>query len=167
MPLFQVFHHDVEKDRLNSFSEDVFAKWPLHYRRVAVVEAPELGAVFELTNHIHDNWTKGPAVATLDEPRARSTSVGDVVIDADDKVYGVAGIGFTPLGTLKRCWYCHKPVYWWVSDAGTPIPNTVNTCKSCQDARLTSSDWGLPSLESSPDAAAEWAIDARMAEEPS
>lgn len=159
--LFQVFHY-IGTDPSKRFGEAAFREFPKDYRRVATVEAPELGAVFELTNHIDSNWTTGSAVVTLDDPRARSTSVGDVII-FDDQLHGVAGIGFEALGRLKRCWYCAKPVYdWEVGPNGVLIEGS--SCASCRDARLSMQDWAIRTLESSPDAAAEWAIDARMAE---
>jgi len=149
MPLFQVFHHDPTLSRHLAFREDAFKLWPLGYRRVAVVEAPELGAVFELTNHIDSNWTEGPAVVTLDDPRARSTSVGDVILDTrSDYLFGVAGIGFTDMGRLKRCWYCHKPVYdWEVGPDGVSVG--MSSCKSCQDARLSMRDWAAAEKDKS------------------
>ena len=52
------------------------------YTKVAVVDATCIEQVFELTNHIHSDWTDNPEIKELPEGRAmRSTSVGDVVRD--------------------------------------------------------------------------------------
>lgn len=110
MPIYRVFHYTGSK-----FSDQSFAEWPgPAYVEVAAVEAPALGAVFQLTNHLDAPWTDNPEVtlpradaAKLAEARAtnpdvnssvvlqrRSTMVGDVVVDTDGYAYGVKGAGW-------------------------------------------------------------------------
>jgi hypothetical protein len=120
VPRFTVFHY--EGDQFRNFSEDAFADWPgPAYVRVAQVDAASLGEVFGATNHLDTPWTDNANVLLLPEDlltlaaarardrhanssvvlRKRSTSVGDVIVnDATGEANGVAGIGFTPLGTL-------------------------------------------------------------------
>jgi hypothetical protein len=121
MPRFTVFHYDNGARR---FSEEAFADWPgPAYVRVAQVDAASLGEVFGATNSLDTPWTDNETVLLLPEdlltlaaartrdPRAnssvvlrkRSTSVGDVIVhDATGVAHGVAGTGFTPLGTLPE-----------------------------------------------------------------
>ena len=68
------------------------------YKKVAVVEAEDIDAVFELTNHIDSDWTENPGVVA--EPgRHRSTSVGDIIVDENGKGAICASLGWedTPL----------------------------------------------------------------------
>lgn len=95
MAVFQVFHH-IGSDRHTRFSERAFAGWPADYTKVADVDAPALGAVFGLTNHIDSSWLENAGVRPV-VSSARSTSVGDVIVDAAGKAHGVAGIGFREL----------------------------------------------------------------------
>jgi hypothetical protein len=67
------------------------------YVQVADVEAEALGEVFQLTNHIDSDWRTNARVSPY-ECAGRSTSVGDIVVDLQDKaVYEVAFTGFTRL----------------------------------------------------------------------
>lgn len=55
---------------------------------------------FELTNHIDKSWTENTANVTELEKGAgkRSTSVGDIVLDAEkEKIFVVSDFGFTEL----------------------------------------------------------------------
>jgi hypothetical protein len=71
--------------------------WRLgEYELVAEVETDDLDAVFELTNHIDRNWTENARV-TAKAARPRSTSVGDVLRDANGGFHVVASVGFAPL----------------------------------------------------------------------
>lgn len=93
MPRFTVYHVMPEFTR-----DGYFALLPLdHYTLVATVEAPELGAVFQFTNHIDGNWTDNPEVVELFmlKDRTRSTSVGDLVSDELGDFYRVEGCGWS------------------------------------------------------------------------
>lgn len=60
------------------------------YTKVAVVNATCIEEVFQLTNHIHSDWTYNQEVQELPAGRAvRSTSVGDVVRDRLANTYFV------------------------------------------------------------------------------
>ena len=62
------------------------------YRLVAELEIPEMPLseamdfVFQLTNHIDSDWTKGNQVVRAQKP-CRSTSVGDVIRLENDPNY--------------------------------------------------------------------------------
>jgi len=59
--------------------------------------------VFRATNHIDSAWTENPGVREINkDTRKRSTSVGDIVLDASErKAYVVASFGFEPLDVEK------------------------------------------------------------------
>ncbi len=79
-------------------------RFPDDFRHVADVDAPELGAVFGLTNHIDSPWVNNPGVRIpdgVDPTRLRSTSVGDV-IGTPTGFVAVASFGFTPEFTLDE-----------------------------------------------------------------
>ncbi len=56
---------------------------PLHYRRVAQVQADQLEQVFALTNHQQESWTSHQEIiwSATDAP-VRSTSIGDVIVSS-------------------------------------------------------------------------------------
>lgn len=71
-------------------------KFPKDYEHVANVEARSLDHAFELTNHIDDGWQKNKGVETLAD-QARSTSVGDIIVDPENKKWRCDMIGWTQL----------------------------------------------------------------------
>lgn len=81
----------------NSLRFDAPLLWPRDYTAVAVVEIPygEIGAVFQLTNHIDHDWTENPEVTKLASGPVRSTSVGDIYEHGTLTL--VKPVGLTPL----------------------------------------------------------------------
>ena len=76
------------------------SRFPKDYMLVAEVESDNLDDVFQLTNHIESDWTKNKGVrATLSGQR--SSSVGDLFIDAKGDVHLVASVGFIKMGVYK------------------------------------------------------------------
>ncbi|URC15302.1 hypothetical protein GD1_178 [Paraglaciecola Antarctic GD virus 1] len=72
-----------------------FDKHSEEYETVAMVEAADLNEAFERTNTIQSVWWENDKVTKLfDGEGCRSTSVGDVVITPDNKVFLVAASGF-------------------------------------------------------------------------
>jgi|PlaIllAssembly_1097288.scaffolds.fasta_scaffold00152_7 hypothetical protein len=72
------------------------ATFPEDFRHVADVRAYEIGAVFQLTNHIDRPWTENEEVlipSGVNPRELRSTSVGDLVQDGN-KLFAVAPCGF-------------------------------------------------------------------------
>lgn len=74
------------------------------YKAVAFIHNVQgMDAVFELTNHIDEAWNNNPknkpyVVELNPANRKRSTSVGDIIIDAKkEKVHVVSGVGFKEL----------------------------------------------------------------------
>ena len=78
---FTVYH---AKEPTFGFGKEL--SFPMDYDCVAVVESETLGDTFRITNHIEENWEKNPEVILLKKHNNRSTSVGDIVEDADGKV---------------------------------------------------------------------------------
>ena len=59
--------------------------FPMGFNMVAAVTAEDVDEVFDKTNHIHQPWMENEGVAPK-VLRARSTSVGDVVVDRGEKL---------------------------------------------------------------------------------
>lgn len=94
------FRSDVD-DATRAYRMDQAVGEDRNFRLVAEVEAPELGAVFGLTNHMSRPWTENEGVEAK-STLVRSTSVGDIVIDvAADRAYLVAGIGYEELPKVR------------------------------------------------------------------
>lgn len=71
--------------------------FPEEYDHVATVEAEHLGDTFRITNHIDHDWTTNPEVRWTWDGNCRSTSVGDVVVDADGKRFYCDNVGWKEL----------------------------------------------------------------------
>lgn len=87
---FEVWHDDHPTFMA---THDRAMRWPTDFTHVATVEAPALGAVFQLTNHIDAAWTENTGV-TAHVGRPRSTSVGDVVVDENREAWICAMVGW-------------------------------------------------------------------------
>jgi hypothetical protein len=91
--VFQVWHDNEPRFR-GTFAD--VKRWRMGqdgYTQVATVDAETLDDVFERTNHIDQPWETNPGV-TLLGGRARSTSVGDVVVDQDGQAWLCASAGW-------------------------------------------------------------------------
>ena len=75
------------------------------FDKVAEVVCEELGDVFRITNHIDHAWQENEEV-TFSVKRARSTSVGDVVIDSTGLVFLCDHVGW------KRISVADGPSQW-------------------------------------------------------
>ncbi len=65
------------------------------YRPVAIVEAADLGDLFQRSNHIETDWTGNPGVRLV-VGRQRSTSVGDIALSAATReAWSCATFGWT------------------------------------------------------------------------
>ena len=87
--IFQVFHAkepNFRDDKLIEFNDDNFVL-------VAKVECDRHQMTFKYTNHIDRAWWENPEVK-WHKPQSRSTSVGDVVVDADGNRFRVMGMGW-------------------------------------------------------------------------
>jgi len=95
MKTFIVYHYDMEK-YLYSFGQwmevdrDAGSRrdsdgpsFPGEYKLVAVVLAPDIDKVFELTNHIDHDWRENENVLPSHDAR-RSTSTGDIVVEFNE-----------------------------------------------------------------------------------
>jgi hypothetical protein len=90
--MFQVFHK-----KETHFEADRGPFVPMDFEMVAEVEAADLEQVFEKTNHIDRPWQKNEGVFALTDC-ARSTSVGDVVVDPEAaKAWVVDFCGFAEI----------------------------------------------------------------------
>lgn len=88
---FAVWHND--KPSFMDNSDKTLANFPEGFTFVAHVDTTEVGAVFQLTNHIYSDWTENPEVSMVVKGPVRSTSVGDVVTDGQGGYWSVQGIG--------------------------------------------------------------------------
>jgi len=61
--------------------------FPNDYAKIAVVECEDIEDVFRATNHIDTNWMENKEVIECFVDIARSTSVGDVVVDENGNKY--------------------------------------------------------------------------------
>lgn len=67
------------------------------YREVALVDVSDINEVYPLTNYIDEPWTQNEGVLAHAE-KVRSTSVGDIVMEADSGLlHSCACIGWEPL----------------------------------------------------------------------
>jgi len=94
--IYVVYHFDMNKyscsfDKWYSLNEIAGTrepceapKFPEEYRPVAAVEADDIEEVFNKTNHIDTDWADNDGVIPIGA-KARSTSVGDVVVCAGEK----------------------------------------------------------------------------------
>ncbi|MBP7937609.1 MAG: hypothetical protein KA354_23455 [Phycisphaerae bacterium] len=73
---------------------------PSCYRLVAEVETVDLKMAYSLTNHGEDDWARNRGVKARGNER-RSTSVGDILVTPDNRVFRVASFGFIHLFTLE------------------------------------------------------------------
>lgn len=69
------------------------------YDCVAAVDTPSLDAAYERTNTIHSPWYTAPGLPVSAQAAlgCRSTSVGDVLLTSDGRLYAVASMGFTDI----------------------------------------------------------------------
>lgn len=107
MPLFRLFHLDIPAEdvwtpitkdaRYEALTGnvDVAVRMGI-YTEVAHLEAETIDEVFPLTNHIESDWTMGEAIRAVVVP-ARSTSMGDIVLDEDGGLFSCAMVGWKPL----------------------------------------------------------------------
>tara|TARA_Y100000310_G_C20644764_1_gene795948 strand:- start:587 stop:907 length:321 start_codon:yes stop_codon:yes gene_type:complete len=68
--------------------------WPQDFDVVALVSTDDMDRAFEATNHIDHPWQENKDVCPF-FAKARSTSVGDVLLLQDGRAMRVAGIGFS------------------------------------------------------------------------
>jgi len=72
-------------------------KFPRGYTAVAWIESETLADTFRITNHISESWEENPEVVKVLSPNNRSTSVGDIMEDADGKVFICEMVGWKEL----------------------------------------------------------------------
>ena len=89
--IFKVFH--VKRPTFNPETSPVFNldKYLPDYEHVATVECEDIEHAFQVTNHITHDWTTNKEVVWKkgDGSNTRSTSVGDVIIDSNNKAFRV------------------------------------------------------------------------------
>jgi hypothetical protein len=90
---FKVYHSDPPAFMGNDAS--ALADFPRGFIHVANVEARNLDELFQKTNHIDSNWTLNPGVELArGVVKARSTSVGDVVVSEVEHRFSCEMIGW-------------------------------------------------------------------------
>lgn len=84
-------------DTTPSFRVDMarVKKFFMSFDKVAIVEAENIDEVYRLTNHIDRAWQENPEVV-WGRKLARSTSVGDVILDyGKDEAWVCDRVGWT------------------------------------------------------------------------
>lgn len=94
---YEVYHANTRDTRFEHNPSGWVNRKDGDYIHVATVEADSLQEVYRLTNHIETDWQQNPGVTPIGN-RNRSTSVGDVIVDSEDKESMVASFGFTEIG---------------------------------------------------------------------
>ena len=99
------------------------------YEQVAEVDTDDKETAFRLTNHIDSPWNDNEYVQNETvkpigsaKDRARSTSVGDLMIDDDGDMWIVSPVGFTRYGD-PDCEFCTKEAKF--------IVHGHNVCEPC------------------------------------
>ncbi|MBR8043488.1 hypothetical protein KDW40_19150 [Burkholderia cenocepacia] len=93
---------DVQRDSVQAATLFATPAQTCEYRLVAEVEAVELDDVFKLTNTIEQHWWLNPEVqAKFPAAGCRSTSAGDIVLDAAGMAYFCDRFGWIDLGPLE------------------------------------------------------------------
>jgi len=87
------FDEWVKVENNQESSESIGPNFPKEYQAVAAVEANNIEEVFEKTNHIDKNWAENKGVIPI-VCQARSTSVGDIVVDDSGNRKICAGQGW-------------------------------------------------------------------------
>ena len=76
---------------------EVKQEFPADYELVATVETASVEEAFRLTNHIDGDWRYNEGVKPTELAR-RSTSVGDIVVDMNGRIWECASCGWTERG---------------------------------------------------------------------
>ncbi len=94
-PIHQVWHANnlFAASHLGSLFGIREPEFPTEYQLVAHVHAGDLEQVFALTNHGDQDWAKNDGVQSVADD-ARSTSVGDVIVDPEGRPHRVEPMGF-------------------------------------------------------------------------
>src|ERR1043165_1414191 len=81
----------------NNNPRELQLSFPKGFRQVAVIDAPDVRAVFGLSNHIDRSWTENPEVVALPVgTQLRSTSVGDCIVNEETlDAWTIDGMGLT------------------------------------------------------------------------
>lgn len=107
---FSVFHDREPRFGIDWMGDDAPKTVKLaDFDKVAEVVCDNLEDVFRVTNHIDESWQNNSEVE-WSVPRARSTSVGDVVITSDGKAFLCDHVGWVEVKVedafkeWKRVW---------------------------------------------------------------
>ena len=95
-PMYQVWHANEHAFAAMRIGESLGMRqpeFPMDYQLVAHVRAQDLDQVFALTNHGDEDWTRNAGVQSVTDG-ARSTSVGDVIVDPEGRPHRVESMGF-------------------------------------------------------------------------
>jgi len=110
-----IFFEWILKDPLSKEDYEKLLNWPANYHKVGELNAESLQEVFYRTQNItRGGWVREPLVTrvwehsavpddqlTADPDFIRSTSIGDVMIDETGKMFVVAALGFSEIGTQE------------------------------------------------------------------
>lgn len=92
-------YHD-KKPQFGFGTED--RVWPDDFDVIATVQSEDPDIVYEATNTIDHPWWDNEIATCLKPGGARSTSVGDVVVNSKDEVFIVLPVGWKKIGTADN-----------------------------------------------------------------
>jgi len=96
--IYRVFHH---QPGTLGFMFPGQLQFPEDYDQVADVEGDDLDQVYRLTQNLDgEDWTSGPRVSNVQITEARSSSVGDMFVDEDGRLWQVDFIGWKGMGSV-------------------------------------------------------------------
>lgn len=103
MTTFELWHRiDVDFRDNGPRAAEVVASFPAGFAHVADVRAHAPEEVWAKTQNIDSDWLLGPDVTPrVVQKGCRSTSVGDIVVDADGRLWSVERVGHALLGTRR------------------------------------------------------------------
>jgi len=130
--LFKVFHADEPTFCVvEARCPEILEEFPNGFTHVANVECADLEKVFYLTNHVDCSWLEHAEVEVLVET-ARSTSVGDIVVDSEGNIFLCMSSGWKNLTETRICETCKWLSNMYVFGRGTSNRSGVWEC-NCGD----------------------------------
>ena len=101
----ELYHHPTATFTTDEELTPGLVGWPDEYELVASVQRRYKRQAYQLTQHIDSSWLEHVEVRALTE-KARSTSVGDIILDPNDRVpWMVTEVGFRVVLDVRGRFY--------------------------------------------------------------
>lgn len=99
MSLYTLYH---ATDFFQAMREPETLRFPLDYTKMATVEAFDMEDVYRITQNQTTNWQVYATQLFVPGTGARSTSVGDVIVDPNGVAWRIASLGFERIDPLTN-----------------------------------------------------------------